>query len=157
MKTYRKLIFVDKNGKIRAPMAKAIFSDIVTEREIEILARGLVVLFPEPMNPKAEAVLVSNGIYLKDYTSQIFNEEEVDSETLVVVMETEQKEKILQLYPQLEDVEVLTELTGDELEVMDPYGAPLPSYGLCFETFSVTIKKLSVLMNEGEKECQSYT
>ena len=32
---------------------------------VEILARGIVVLFPEPLNQKAEAVMISNGITLE--------------------------------------------------------------------------------------------
>ena len=157
MKTYRKIIFVDNHGTIRAPMAEAIFKDFSLNREIIIFSRGLVVLFPEPLNQKAEAVLAGNGLYLKDYASKKLEESELDEDSLVIVMEKEQKEKLLQLFPQAENVEVLTELTGDELEIMNPYGAPLPSYGLCFETLSIILKKLNALMNEGEEECQSYT
>ena len=78
-------------------------------------------------------------------------------DTLVIVMEREQREKLLTMFPDTENVEVLTELTGDELEIMNPYGAPLPSYGLCFETLNVTLKKLNARMNEGEEKCQNYT
>lgn len=157
MKTYRKLIFVDNHGTIRAPMAEAIFKDSTQDKEIEVSSRGLIVLFPEPLNQKAEAVLASNGLYLKDYVSKKLEEAELDQDSLVIVMEKEHKEKLLQLFPQAENVVVLTELTGDELEIMNPYGAPLPSYGLCFETLNVTIKKLHARMNEGEEECQNYT
>ena len=157
MKTYRKIIFVDNHGTIRAPMAEAIFKDFSLNREIIIFSRGLVVLFPEPLNQKAEAVLAGNGLYLKDYASKKLEESELDEDSLVIVMEKEQKEKLLQLFPQAENVEVLTELTGDEWEIMNPYGAPLPSYGLCFETLNVTLKKLNARMNEGEEKCQNYT
>lgn len=157
MKTYRKIIFVDTQGTIRAPMAEAIFKDCIFDKETQILSRGLVVLFPEPLNQKAEAVLAGNGLYLKEYTSKKLEESELGEDTLVIVMEKDQKEKLLQLFPQAENVEVLTELTGDELEIMNPYGAPLPSYGLCFETLNVTLKKLNARMNEGEEKCQNYT
>ena len=49
-----------------------------------------------------------------------------------------------------ENVQVLTELVGDELEILDPYGGTLQSYGLCFETMNKSIKKLVKLLNEGE-------
>ena len=96
-------------------------------------------------------------LYLKNYLSQKLAIEDLTEDTLVIVMEREQREKLLTMFPDTENVEVLTELTGDELEIMNPYGAPLPSYGLCFETLSIILKKLNVLMNEGEEECQSYT
>jgi len=47
---------------------------------------------------------------------------------------------------------VLTELVGEELEIMNPYGGTLQSYGLCFETLRQTIKKLVKLLNENEGE-----
>lgn len=47
-------------------------------------------------------------------------------------------------------VHVLTELVGDELEILDPYGGSLQSYGLCYETMRKTIIKLVKLLNEGE-------
>lgn len=157
MKAFKKVIFVDNHGTLRAPMAEAIFSDLIADDRIEICSRGLIVLFPEPLNQKAEAVLASNGLYLKNYLSHKLAIEDLTEDTLVIVMEREQREKLLTMFPDTENVEVLTELTGDELEIMNPYGAPLPSYGLCFETLSIILKKLNVLMNEGEEECQSYT
>ena len=51
---------------------------------------------------------------------------------------------------QEENVQVLTELVGDELEILDPYGGTLQAYGLCFETMNKSIKKLVKLLNEGE-------
>lgn len=49
-----------------------------------------------------------------------------------------------------ENVYVLTELVGDELEIIDPYGGTLQAYGLCYETMRKTILKLVNLLNESE-------
>ena len=46
--------------------------------------------------------------------------------------------------------EWLRELVGDELEILNPYGGTLQSYGLCYETLNKSIQKLVNLMNEGE-------
>ena len=51
-----------------------------------------------------------------------------------------------------QNVEVLTDLTGDELEILDPYGAELVTYGICYETLSNTIHKLAELLNEENME-----
>ena len=61
-------------------------------------------------------------------------------------------EKILEKYENAdpENVHVLTELVGDELEIINPYGGTLQQYGLCYETMRKTIKKLVNLLNEGE-------
>ena len=75
-------------------------------------------------------------------------------DTLVLVMEHAQLEKVLEKYERAnpENVYVLTELVGDELEILDPYGGSLQAYGLCYETMRKTIKKLVTLLNEESNE-----
>jgi protein-tyrosine phosphatase len=152
MKTYNRIIFVGKSGTIREPMAKGILEDFTLNHPVEVQAKGLVVLFPEPINQKAEAILISNGIHMEGFTSVQFTEEDLTEDTLTLTMERAQKERLLDLYGTdwEEDIQVLTELVGDELEILDPYGGALPSYGLCYETLRKSIKKLVKLLNEGE-------
>lgn len=151
MKRYNKIIFVCDSGTARAPMAEAIMKEYMIKYPVEIESRGLVVLFPEPLNQKTEAVLISNGINVENHMSKQLTEEDLQSEHLIIAMEAAQKQKILEEYEEsLEaDVEVLTDLTGDELEILNPYGGTLQSYGLCYETLNKTIKKLVNLINEG--------
>ena len=61
------------------------------------------------------------------------------------------EEKVLEMEG-AQNVEVLTDLTGDELEILDPYGAELVTYGICYETLSNTIHKLAELLNEENME-----
>ena len=42
--------------------------------------------------------------------------------------------------------------TREELEIIDPYGGPLQSYGLCYESLRRTILKLVNLLNGDENE-----
>ena len=116
MEKIEKIIFAGKRAICREPMAAAILQREHLNFPVEILARGIVVLFPEPLNQKAEAVMISNGKVLEMEGAQ--------------------------------NVEVLTELTGDELEILDPYGAELVTYGICYETLSNTIHKLAEILNE---------
>ena len=60
-----------------------------------IECRGLVVLFPEPLNQKAEAVMISNGINWENFTSTQLEDEDFTDDTLVLTMEHSQLEKIL--------------------------------------------------------------
>ena len=64
-------------------LAAAIMQDYAMKYPAEILARGLVVLFPEPLNQKAEAVMISNGVMLEDYTSMELTDEDITENTLV--------------------------------------------------------------------------
>ena len=152
MEQYRKIIFADSAGTCRAPMAAEILKECSLKRPLDIQCRGIVVLFPEPLNQKVEAVLISNGITLENYRSSQLEEEDFAADTLVVVMESVEKQKILDMFEQVlpENVQVLTELVGDELEIMDPYGGPLQAYGLCFETLSKSVRKLAALFNDIE-------
>ena len=149
MKQYRKIIFVCENGTTRAPMAEAIMKEYTIKYPLEIESRGMVVLFPEPLNQKVEAVLISNGINVEGQMSQQLSPEDFLPGHLVIVMEEAQKQKILGEFGEHSgaDVEVLTDLTGDELEILNPYGGTLQSYGLCYETLNKTIKKLVNLIN----------
>ena len=152
MEQYNRIIFVAESGTCRAPMAAGILNEYTLKHPVTIECRGLVVLFPEPLNQKAEAVMISNGINYDGFTSTQLTEEDFTEDTLVLTMEHAQMEKILEKYANArpEQVHVLTELVGDELEILDPYGGSLQSYGLCYETMRKTIIKLVKLLKEGE-------
>ncbi len=150
---YHKIIFVAQTGTCREAMAAGIFGEFALQQPLEIVSRGLVVQFPEPMNQKAEAVLISNGINMEGFVSQQLTEEDLTEDALVITMEQQQKERILEQYENAipENIQVLTEYVGDELEIIDPYGGALPAYGLCYETLRKSIKKLVKQLNEGEE------
>ena len=98
--------------------------------------------------------MISNGIAMDNYMSSQLEAEDLDADTLLLVMEESQREKVLATYPEVEeeDVQVLTQLVGDELEIMNPYGGTLQTYGLCYETLCKSIRKLVKMLNETENE-----
>ena len=149
MEKLERIIFVGRSGTCREPMAMGILQDISLKYDVEVLARGLVVSFPEPMNGKAEAVLISNGITLENFTSKQLTNEDITPSTLILTMEERQRKKVLEKYENtnIENVYVLTTFVGDELEILDPYGGPLQAYGLCYETLRKSIKKLVKILN----------
>ena len=149
MEKLERIIFVARSGNCREPMAMGILKDISLKYEVEVLARGLVVSFPEPMNGKAEAVLIGNGINLENFTSQQLMQEDITENTLILTMEKRHRDKVLEKYKNtnIENVYVLTNFVGDELEILDPYGGQLQAYGLCYETLRKSIKKLVKILN----------
>ena len=116
---------------------------------MEIEARGLVVQFPEPVNQKAEAVLISNGISTEGMVSTQLEESDITESTMVFTMESTQRERIIESFADIdpEQVFVLSQYVGDELEILDPYGGTLQSYGLCYESLRATLKKLVKRLN----------
>lgn len=156
MKNYQKIIFVGQTGACREAMAEAIIHDFTIKQPIEIIARGLVVLFPEPMNQKAEAVLISNGLSPEDFSSVQLSEEDLTENTLILTIEKAHRERVLEQFPQVseEDIYALNEFVGDELEILDPYGGALAAYGLCYESIRRSIKKLVRILNETEDQTE---
>ena len=88
--TINKIIFVEENDNCRSPMAAALLRACPLYRPVEVESRGMVVLYPEPMNQKAEAVMIGNGLNPEGFTSTQFNPEEVFLNTLVLTMEQRQ-------------------------------------------------------------------
>ena len=147
MEKIEKIIFAGKRAICREPMAAAILQREKLNFPVEILARGFVVLFPEPLNQKAEAVMISNGITLENYTSSQLESTDFGETTLILTFDQASKEKVLEMEG-AQNVEVLTDLTGDELEILDPYGAELVTYGICYETLSNSIHKLAEILRK---------
>ena len=151
MKKYDRLIFVSNGDTAEGPMAEAILRSKYLLEELTILSKGVVVLFPEPINPKAEAVPVSNGLTMKEHMSDPLVREDFDDRTLVIAVSESVRQKVISDF----DVDgsrifVLNQYVGETWEVMDPYGGALVDYGLCFAQLDGLITKLVVQLNEEE-------
>lgn len=155
MKRYDRLIFVSNSDTSVGPMAEAILQSKFLLEELTITSKGLVVLFPEPINPKAEAVLVSNGLSMKDHMSDPLEREDLDDRTLILTLNEALRQKVLtEFEPEYEYlVRVLTEYVGAEKEIINPYGGSLADYGMCYEELEVLISRLVVQLNEEELLC----
>ena len=107
-------------------------------------SRGLVVLFPEPANQKAEAIMKSARMTLGDHVSRQFDEENLQEDTLILTIEEGQKDKILvRIRSGISCIHPERIRTGDSTEIPDPYGQPLTAYGECFEVLRGLIRKLA--------------
>jgi protein-tyrosine phosphatase len=155
IKNIRRIIFVDGHDINRAPMAVAIMMDELEKMHktlpLEILSRGILVQFSEPLNQKAEAVMASNGIVINDFFSKKLDNGEITDKTLILAVDEKRKDYILDNYTSAnsENTFVLAYYVGEELETLNPYGEPLHTYGLCFEALRETVRKLINLL-EGE-------
>lgn len=118
--------------------------------ELKILSRGLVVLFPEPVNPKAEAVLVSHGLTAKEHTARQLRQEEITPRTLILTMEDSHKEKVWSTYSDAGNVFTLTEFVGAKGDLIPLYGEPLSSYGRSLEVIEILVNELAAKLNEEE-------
>ena len=142
MRLFRRLLFVCTENTSRSQMAEAICKNMVSDETVEIFSRGLVVLFPEPVNPKVEVVLINHGINVEGCQAKQLMQEDMDEETLVFTMSKEQKERISRDYEVVTNIYTIKEFIEEEGEVMDPYGGTLVEYEECFVELSRDIKKI---------------
>ncbi len=150
MKQYDKLIFVDREDTSVAPMAEAIMMHRFLLEDILIESRGLIVLFPEPVNMRVEETLHTLDLTLENHASRQLSEEDFDERTLILTMTEQQKEKILSQYPGAVNVYSFREYVGADEEVMDPYGGSSDDYRNCFEQLWFMTNRLAdILKQEG--------
>ena len=74
---YRKIIIVGENNIGRSFMAECILRGILQKRNcqnIEVVSRGLVVLFSEPVAPGAAKILREKGYRIEDFRSSQLTE-----------------------------------------------------------------------------------
>lgn len=148
LQKYRKVLFVSKSDNCRGPMAAEILRNETLLKEYEIGSRGMVVLFPEPANQKAEAIMRSQQMTLAAHEAKQLSEEDLDDETLILTFEEAQKWKIIAEYENVKNVYTLNEFIEDDREVLSAHGKPLNIYGENFELLKELIKKLAVKLNK---------
>lgn len=150
MKHYDKLIFISESDTSTSPMAEAVLSHYFLLEDILILSKGLVVLFPEPINPKAEAVLAAHGLSMKEHMSEQLDETDFDDRTLILTITGAEKKQLLQDFSNPINVFSLTEYIRGDFEITDPYGGSLGDYGKCFEELSGQVERLAGILKTEE-------
>ena len=153
MKRYDRLIFVSTSDTCRSPMAETILKSKFLLEELEIYSKGLIVLFPEPVNLKAEEILQNRGLTMQDHASAHLEETDIGERTLVLTMELAQKLKIIEEYDHYENVYTLAEFIGYQGDITNPYGGTLETYEECYQKLDEFITRLVVVLNEEELLC----
>ena len=98
---YRKIIIVGENNVCTSFMCEVTLRGLLIKKgvsEIEIVSRGLVVLFSEPVASLAAVVLTRHDYMIEDFRSAQLTEEDLESAGLVLTITDEQAERIRQDY-----------------------------------------------------------
>ncbi len=150
MNTFGKIIIVSNEDKSRGPMAAAILGSLLKDRGFMIESRGLVVLFPEPYNPKAIETGKEKGMNLQSTFSRQLEASDFSLNTLVLTMDETQKEKIYDKYPEARNVFTICEFAGETDRVIPcTYGKDEDAYRKCFdELYGVVFKVTDALLGE---------
>ena len=133
----KKIIMVSTNNTCRSFIAESLLRQLLLDahqKNIEVISRGLVVLFPEPVHVKAADMVIQKcGIESLDFQSAQLTQEEVEQSDLILTMTEEQKEKILEEYHGYKEIATLNEYASVEGAIIDPYGMEDDDYERCFE------------------------
>lgn len=129
---YSRIIFVCQDNTILSPMAEAILKDMVKNDRIEVLSRGMVVLFPEPFHENVKKLLKKQKIRFQGEATAPFCKEEVNDETLILTMTISQSIKIAEECGNMEQVETLKKFAGEEGDIADPFGSGYEEYEAIF-------------------------
>ncbi|MCI7099161.1 MAG: hypothetical protein MR966_09730 [Lachnospiraceae bacterium] len=147
VKRYRKVILAGADNTCESVMAEAIFKNIAGERPLEIISRGLVVLFPEPVNPKADAVLQANHLQASKNYSEKLTIDDITEDTLILALRETQVQKILNTLDPACDVSTLRGFVGYKGDTETPSG-DLSNYQDAFENLDLLVKAAAQLIFE---------
>lgn len=117
-------------------------------------ARGKVVLFEEPANPKAVAIAKSKGISIEDETSKQLSNEDFGEDVLVLVMTDLLKKEIYEEYESAINVYSIREFALEAVDVEVTYGGELVDYGELYEHIENLVTKVIVRIKEMEEETE---
>lgn len=156
MKKYAKVLFVCNGNTCRSPMAATIFGNLKGERDMLVGSRGLVVLFPEPYNPKAIAVAAAHNMIMPNNYAKEIAKEDFGNDTLVLTMSEKQKNKLYARFKNAINVYTMMEYAGVERdEIKDPYGGEIQAYSKCFEEIQELVEKVAEVLFKEENENDS--
>ena len=136
---YRRVIFVSADNTCLGPAAESIFNRIVGARGVEAISRGLVVLFPEPMNAKMVSVMNERGLEIGKEFSEPLTEGDIDGETLLLAMSDQDVSMVREEFPEAK-VYKLRNFVGEKGDVEIPLGKSLADYEICYEHIDLLTK-----------------
>lgn len=140
MMTVNRILFVCMDNTCRSVMAEAVMKSVLRNRKIEIGSRGLIVLFPEPLNPKAVAVLKGNQMAPEKTCTEVLSARDIDANTMILTMTAKEAQMAKEFFPDAPLVMTLGDLAGKPGDIEEPHGGSLADYGACYEYIDLLVK-----------------
>lgn len=130
---YKRIVFCSNDCTYRAPVAAEILKKHLKKdpklESLEVVARGMIVMFPEPVNGKAIAIGKSKGYDLSGYSATGISENDFSADTLVLAVTEKVKKKLYDAYSNAIHVYTIKEFIGAAGDIEIPFGKGLADYG----------------------------
>ena len=149
---YDKIIFICTRNTFLSPLAEAIFRAKAPEGGPAPYSRGLVVLFEEPINPKVNLLLSKYNIQISNHEqSRQIEPSDITEHSLILTMTLSEKVQLLENFGDTGHIYTLGEYTGEETDVLDPYGEGEERYIQCCEEM---LKRMDLMIACLKREYQ---
>ena len=142
MLDYSKILFITDTDTSLGPLAAALLRHYMPLEKVEIGSKGLIVLFPEPMNPKVVAIAASKGIEI-DRTSVQLEGSDFGQDVLALVLDETKKQGIYDDFAEAVNVYTLKEYINEQGSISNPDGGELSDYAKLYDTLDEVIIKLA--------------
>ena len=147
MLEYARILFVTDTDTSSGPLAAALLRHHMAFEQVDIDSRGLVVLFPEPMNPKTVAIAASKGIDL-NRSSAGLEPSDFGQDVLVLVLDETKKQTVYDDYAEAVNVYTLKEFINESGSIINPDGGELADYAKLYNNLEEVIIRLSYKLKQ---------
>lgn len=148
MSHYKNIIIVGTNNTSRSFMTEVVLHQLCMENDMEdvdVISRGLVVLFPEPVHPKAADVVREAGFSIRDFQASKLTKADAEKADLILTITPDERDKVIKEFGEVlkENAEVatLSEFADEQVGIPDPYGKDKEDYEHCFIAIKRMVEK----------------
>ena len=150
MTKVKKVIFVSCDNTCLGPAAESIFKRIGVNYEVEAISRGLVVLFPEPLNTKMLSVMEKHGLIPEKEFSEQLEKTDLTENCLILTMTEGDLQMVQEMYPDV-NAQMLRKFVGQKGDVEIPLGGSLADYEACYEHIDLLTKMAAEIIFKEEE------
>ncbi len=138
------ILFVCTGNICRSPMAAALFQARAQREGTDVRAEsaGTWGVDGQPASLFAQQVMQTRGISLDKHVARTVTREMLQAADLVIAMTRSQRDALVAEFPFVRSkLRLLSQVTGLEYDIADPYGKPREAYELCADDLAQLIER----------------